>query len=417
MKTSAIAIAIGAAAALVAAAPAPAQQQHQETPDTVVIQGWRLEVAKAKIAHGDKTYTKALSHLTAQADSWLGQGPWTVTSKEKTPPSGDKHDYASQAPYWWPNPNTTDGCPYIQRDGERNPEVDKYTDRLGVGKMFNSSYVLSLAWYYTGKDEYAMHAVDILRTWFVTPKTAMNPNLNHAQIIPCANTGRAIGIIDFSQEFTNVLDAVSILSSSSKSGWTKDDDAAFRAWSQKFLTWLTESPFGLEEAKQSNNHGTFANMQISAIALFLGNKTLAKSTVQKAKTFINKQILATGFQPQETARTRSWHYSHFNLGAHLRWALIADKVDVDLFHYKGPDGQSLFKAVNVTIDAAVNGASAWPYEDLEFTKYAATDNIHAAAQARLCRAKAALPSLQAPPGGDIFVLRPAPQQLDSIVTL
>ncbi|CEJ89604.1 hypothetical protein VHEMI05439 [[Torrubiella] hemipterigena] len=413
MKSS-IALVLGALAATATAIPT---QQHQPTPDTVVIQGWRLEAAKAKIAHGDETYTKALGHLTAQADSWLGQGPWTVTSKDKAPPSGDKHDYASQAPYYWPNPNTTDGCPYINRDGERNPEVDKYTDRLGVGKMFNSSYVLSLAWYYTEKEEYAMHAVDILRTWFVTPETAMNPNLNHAQIIPCANTGRAIGIIDFSQEYTNVLDAVSILSTSPKSGWTEADDAAFRDWNKRFLTWLTESKFGLEEAKQSNNHGTFANMQVSAIALFLGNETLAKSTVEKAKTFIKNQISADGFQPQETKRTRSWHYTHFNLGAHLRWALIADKVDVDLFHYKGPKGQSLFKAVNVTVDAAVNGPSDWPFEDLEFKKYTATDNIHGAAQAGLCSAKKALPSLQPPPGGDIFILRPAPQQLDSIVTL
>lgn len=415
MKSS-IALVLGALAAALAV-PTQQQQQQQQTPDTVVIEGWRLEAAKAKIARGDKTYTKALGHLTAQADSWLGQGPWTVTSKDKAPPSGDKHDYASQAPYYWPNPNTTDGCPYINRDGERNPEVDKYTDRLGVGKMFNSSYVLSLAWYYTEKEEYATHAVDILRTWFVTPETAMNPNLNHAQIIPCANTGRAIGIIDFSQEYTNVLDAVSILSTSPKSGWTDDDDAGFRDWNKRFLTWLTESKFGLEEAKQSNNHGTFANMQVSAIALFLGNETLAKSTVEKAKTFINNQVSADGFQPQETKRTRSWHYTHFNLGAHLRWALIADKVDVDLFRYKGPKGQSLFKAVNVTVDAAVNGPSDWPFEDLEFTRYAATDNIHGAAQAGLCSAKKALPSLQPPPGGDIFILRPAPQQLDSIVTL
>src|SRR6476646_10162650 len=29
-----------------------------------------------------------------------------IVSKQATPPSGDKHDYMSQAPYFWRNPNT-----------------------------------------------------------------------------------------------------------------------------------------------------------------------------------------------------------------------------------------------------------------------------------------------------------------------
>ncbi|KAJ6439484.1 exported protein [Purpureocillium lavendulum] len=359
---------------LTAAASAIGRGSH--APDTVVIDGWRLAEAKERLSsrhhHADAELKAALGHLTAQADTWLSQGPWTVTTKTTAPPGGSVHDYASQAPYWWPNPNTTDGCPYIQRDGVRNPEVDRYQDRLAVGRMFNSSYVLSLAWYYTGKEAYARHAGDILRTWFLDPATAMNPNLDHAQIIPCANTGRAIGIIDFSQEYTNVLDAVAVLESGRGApGWSKADAKAFRAWNKQFLTWLTTSPFGKDEASQSNNHGTFANMQISAVALF---------------------ITGNGSQPQELARTRSWHYSNFNLGAHLRWELVARK--------------SVLKAAGFVVPAAVDGAAAWPYEDLEFVRYAATDN-----------GRGGSAKLQAPPGGDIFALRPAPQQLDSIVTL
>ncbi|KAL3959722.1 hypothetical protein ACCO45_004839 [Purpureocillium lilacinum] len=311
-------------------------------------------------------------------------GPWTVTTKKTAPPNGTVHDYASQAPYWWPNPNTADGCPYVQRDGVRNPEVDQYQDRLAVGRMFNSTYVLSLAWFYTGRDAYARHAADILRTWFLDPATAMNPNLDHAQIIPCANTGRAIGIIDFSQEYTNVLDAV----------------ARARAWNKRFLTWLTDSPFGKDEASQSNNHGTFANMQISALALFVGDKALARTTSLLARGFVDAQITSNGSQPQELARTRSWHYSNFNLGAHLRWALVARKVGVDVFGYKGPQGQSVLKAAGFEVPAAVGGAAAWPYDDIEFARFAATDNVRAAADAGLCAAREAVKGkkLQAPPG-------------------
>jgi hypothetical protein len=51
--------------------------------------------------------------------------PVSVVQKAVTPPSGDKHDYMSQAPYWWPDPASADGKPYIRRDGERNPEINR----------------------------------------------------------------------------------------------------------------------------------------------------------------------------------------------------------------------------------------------------------------------------------------------------
>ncbi|KAL7948810.1 alginate lyase domain-containing protein [Trichoderma barbatum] len=388
-----------------------------KTPNTIVIDGHRLAEAKFRLAWGDGNLKKALKHLTAQADSWLDQGPWTVTAKTKAPPNGTIHDYSSQAPYWWPTPNTPDGCPYIQKDGVRNPEVDQYQDRVSVGKMFNSTYVLSLAWYYTGNPKYSKHAANILRTWFLDSKTAMSPNLDHAQIIPCRNSGRSIGIIDFSQEYTNVIDAVAILNSGPAPGWSKNDGKNFVSWNKRFLTWLADSPFGIEEAAAQNNHGTFANMQIAALALFTGNRSLAVARAQLAKSFINSQITANGSQPQELARTRSFHYSNFDLTAHLRFALIARKVGVDLFKYKGPQGQTLFKAVEFLIPAAAGGASKWTYPELLFTQYAATDNVRAAAQEGDKAASKALEKLPAPPGGDLFGLRPAPQQLDSIATV
>src|SRR5438034_4836905 len=49
--------------------------------------------------------------------------------KDATPTSGDKHDYMSQAPYFWPNPDATHHLPYIRRDGERNAEINRFSDR------------------------------------------------------------------------------------------------------------------------------------------------------------------------------------------------------------------------------------------------------------------------------------------------
>ncbi|MFI6053765.1 alginate lyase family protein [Streptomyces violascens] len=411
-----LSLAVASASALVPATSyaAPAAP---EAPRTVVLDGKRLQDAKRRLDQGDTQLRDDVRKLTATADGWLTQGPWTVVDKPKPAPGGDPHDYLSQAPYWWPSrPKTADnpwGCPYVQKDGERNPEVDSGTDRPDLGKVFNSVTSLSLAWYYTGKKQYAEHASDILRTWFLDPTTRMNPNLNHGQFIPCKYDGRAIGIIDFSQQYSSVLDAVAILDTGAP-GWKAGDHASMLDWNKKFLDWEVNSAFGKEESAAQNNHGTFQDLQIAALALATGNKDLARRTALGAeKRRIDPQIAADGSQPQELARTRSWHYSTFDLVAHTRLAAIGKQVGVDLWAYQGPHGQSLFKAVRYLLPAAT-GAAAWPHPELEFYRYAASDVVHAAADAGDRDAKAAVPKLQAPPGGDLWALRPAAEQLDSI---
>ena len=385
-------------------------------PPTVVIEGHRLVDAKKAIRNGDATLNKAFQQLKVQADRWMHQGPWTVTAKTKLAPSGNSHDYASQAPYWWPNPDTPTGHPYHVRDGEVNPEVNEYLDGTFVEKLYASTYLLSLAWFYTGEAKYSHHAGRILRTWFLNPATAMNPHLNHAQVIPGINTGQGTGIIDFSCDYTSVLDAVAILSIGAP-GWSEEDQAAFKDWNRKFLVWLIESTNGKEAFNRSNNHGTFAAMLICALALFTDNREAATEAVNRAKTLINTQIAPDGSQPEEMDRKCSWHYSNFNLVAYLRLALMAQRVDVDLFKYEGSQGQGIFKAVQFLIPAALQGKGRWPRKDIDFKIYAATDILHAAANGGFGPAQEIVGKLIAPLDGDLFYLRPAPQQLHRATAL
>ncbi|KAJ7281851.1 alginate lyase-domain-containing protein [Mycena rebaudengoi] len=376
-------------------------------PNTVVLDSARLVDAKARL-NTDPALKTTLGFLTAQADIWLTKGPWSVTNNKKRC-SGDVHDYCSQAPYWWRS-NTPDGCPYVQRDGVRNPEAALYTDHLDRAAMFQSSLILSLAWFYTGKEQYARKAGDVLRTWFITPTTRMNPHLNHAQILPCANTGRAIGIIDFAQGYTSILDAAAILASGAP-GWSSADIAAFKKWNVDYLNWLESSQFGKDETAATNNHGTFAIMQSAAIALFTGNTALAKQKVLLTQGRINSYIAADGSLPQELARTRSYHYTAYTLVAYTRLASIGKKVGVDLWAYRGTKGQSIGLAVVFLLPAAA-GDSPWAYPELEFERFAASDVVRASADYGNTRAKQAVGKLEAPPGGDLWLLRPASEQLD-----
>lgn len=397
--------------------PSAAAHAAPKVPKTAVLDGARLQQTKVRLDRGDPQLKRTLGYLTARADKWLDQGPWTVVDKPRPAPSGDVHDYLSQAPYWWPSqPKTADnpwGCPYVQRDGQRNPEVDTGTDRQDVEKVFDSTYDLSLAWYYTGKKKYAEKAASVLRTWFLDPGTRMNPNLNHGQFIPCKYDGRAIGIIDFSQSYTSVLDAIAILNTGAP-GWSRTDRSEMLAWNTDFRDWLADGAFGKEEGAAKNNHGTFYDMLLAGLAYATGDRDLARQTVLDARAKrIDPQIAADGSQPQELARTRSWHYSTFDLVAYTRLAAIGRHVGVNLWSYEGPEGQSLFKAVDYLLPAAT-GAQSWPYAELEFYRFAASDVVHAAADAGDKAARAAVPKLETPPGGDLWALRPAAEQLDSI---
>jgi hypothetical protein len=406
-----------ALAALTTGLCAPVAARTAPPPHTAVLDGARLQQTKARLDRGDPQLRRAVKALTVRADKWLDQGPWTVVDKPRPAPGGDVHDYLSQAPYWWPSRTPTAdnpwGCPYVQRDGERNPEVDSGTDRQDVEKTFDSAYDLSLAWYYTGEKRYARKAGQVLRTWFLDPATRMNPHLDHAQFIPCKYDGRAIGIIDFSQSYTSVLDALALLDTGALGG-SRKDRTGMREWNTAFLGWLKDSDFGKQEAAAANNHGTFYDMLLAGLAYATGDRALTRRTVLDARgKRIAPQIAADGSQPQELTRTRSWHYSTFDLVAYTRLAAIGRHVGVDLWAYRGPDGQSLFKAVDYLLPAAT-AAAAWPHPELEFLRYAATDVVHAAADAGDPRARRAVPLLEAPPGGDLWALRPAAEQLDSI---
>lgn len=86
---------------------------------------------------------------------------------------------------------------------------------------------------------------------------------------------------------------------------------------------------------------------------------------------------------------------------------------MDLWAYEGPQGQSLFKAIGYLLPAATR-ESPWPHPALEFHRYAASDIVHAAADADVAGARAAVGRLQAPPCGGLGAPRPAAEQLDSI---
>lgn len=383
-------------------------------PNTVVLDGQQLANAKQQLAAGgNAALTAALSALVSAADADLTAGPWSVMDKTLTPPSGDKHDYMSLARYYWPSPadasadGSAGGCPYVHLDGQTNPDCasSKY-DHATRHAAMDAIYDLSLAWYFTGDARYADRAELVARTWFLNAATAMNPNINFGEGVPCLRSGAATGVLNWTELLGEVLDGLAILDSGAP-GWTATDQQQMRAWLTSFLGWLQTNALATQEDASLNDHGTWYDVGVSALLVYLGSTSDAQTLVQNAETKrIASQIMADGSQPQELTRTNSWGYSNWNLEGFCRLASTAKHVQVDLWSYVAPNGGTIAKAADFLIPGAEHGQSAWTHQQINpfdptwplSPFHAATDFAHDA------NTQAALPLTPMPKDADPWPL-------------
>lgn len=345
----------------VGARKAEVLRRQEGVPRVFLLEAGQLQMVKQRLAAGDKGLARALAKLESDARKALAVGRLSVTGKEALPPSGDRHDYMSQAPYFWPNPQTANGLPYVRRDGERNPEINKYPDHENLDRMVAAVETLALAYTFKGDEAYAAKAAELLRGWFLDAPTRMNPNLQFAQAIPGVNTGRGIGLIE-TRGLTRLVDAVGLLAPSKS--WTAADQRRLQAWFAAFLQWMMESKNGRDEAASKNNHGSFYDLQTACFALFVGKTELAETILRSARhKRIDLQIAADGSQPLEMERTRSWSYSVFNLEALMQLARLGETAGVDLWNYRTADGRGIRKALEYLLPFAV-GERRWTAKQL-----------------------------------------------------
>lgn len=320
-----------------------------------------LDYSKSRLAVNDPVLKPAFDKLVADATAALAVAPESVTYKKLLPPSGNKADYMSLAPYWWPDPSKPDGLPYLQKDGQFNPSAKNGdTDSVRMQQMCMSAQTLSLAYFFTGETKYAQKAAEVIRTWFLDPKTRMNPNLNFGQAVMGRVNGRGIGLID-ARNFWMAIDAALLVAPSG--ALTQAEMGQLRAWFKDFGLWMANSEIGQEEFIQHNNHGTFYDMQLAQYAIFAGDIELAKRTVTRAKELrIRAQIALDGKQHAELERTTPFHYVAFNLDAMQNIARYGEQVNNDVWKFNEKT-RGLRKGIDFMAQYAAKPES-WPFKEL-----------------------------------------------------
>lgn len=272
-----------------------------------------LDRAAEAFRAGDPRAAEAVRQAETAAEALLSLEPMSVTEKADTPLSGDKRDYMTLSPYWWPDPDQPDGLPYIRRDGERNPEVYDYPERVNGQKLGEAVRLLAVLYRITGRERYAAKAAELLRVWFLDPERGMNPNMTYAQLIRGRTTIRGTGIID-SRNLCYALNAAPLLEGSA--AWSDDDRRELQAWARSYLYWLEHSVNGRKELRAANNHGLWYDAVRVMTARAAGEREHAAGiVVSSLAQRLDKQVAADGSLPEELVRTLSLHYSTFALEA------------------------------------------------------------------------------------------------------
>lgn len=321
-----------------------------------------LEAVKEELAQNNSYFVSAFNSLISNASTELNKEANPVTNKSQIPPSGNKNDYLSLAPYWWPDLTKSDSLPWIRKDGEVNPMTrGDNTDQTRLSDFFNSLELLSFAYYFSDDTKYAIKTIDLLNIWLVNEVTKINPHANYAQGVPGSSTGRQIGIIEFGG-VDNIIAAMQILENkgilpeSTKNGVDK--------WLSDWSIWLRTSSFGVLEGEMGNNHGTWYDYQVLGLLLYEGKMSDATKLVSDFKIKrIVRQINPDGSQPQELERTKSVSYSTMNLWGMTKVAQMGQQAGINLKNYQSNDGRSIKKAYDFFRPYVLN-PSTWLWEQI-----------------------------------------------------
>jgi hypothetical protein len=312
-----------------------------------------LPVAQARPALDVAAFDRV--RVLKAANQYLSEQPVTITASHSPRSAGGLHDFFSEGDYWWPDPSNPGG-PYIQRDGESNP--DNFVEhRRALMRLSVQVPALAAAWKLTGDTRYARHAAAHLRAWFIDPATRMNPNLQYAQGIHGRTTGRGTGIID-TIHLVEVARAIEVLEGSG--ALSRAELEGVKKWFADYLDWIRTSKNGIEEREAKNNHGTCWVMQVAAFAHLTGNRELLDYCRERFKTvLVPNQMAADGSFPQELRRTKPYGYSLFNLEAMSAICRILSTPADDLWKFELPDGRGMRKALEYMVPF-IRDKKSWP---------------------------------------------------------
>ncbi|MCE5185927.1 MAG: alginate lyase family protein [Planctomycetaceae bacterium] len=290
------------------------------------------------------------------ADSYLSAAAISIRDYPAPFEPAKPGDFYSMGDYWWPNPDTADGLPYIQRDGQSNPG-NFIAHRMAIRRLRDAVAALAAAYALEGNEAYAQKAVELLKVFFVDEDRKMNPHLLYAQAIPGVSTGRGIGIID-TLHLAEVPLAVEALNSSK--ALTREILAGLKQWFAAYSEWMVTHPQGIAELNAANNHSVAYLVQLASFARLTGDAAKLELARNRFKEIVAQQMDLDGSFPAELARTKPYGYSIFQLDNMSLLCQLLSTESENQWTFELADGRTMSKAIEFLYPYLQDRAN-WPY--------------------------------------------------------
>ncbi|GBE78323.1 predicted protein [Sparassis crispa] len=269
-------------------------------------------------------------------------------------PAKTQHSSCTPSPTKSLSPSATwTTCPYQVRDGKLNPDVRSLPDSPAVIDMTESVFYNCVAYVLQKTSTFSKNAAGFIDAFFLSPSTAMNPNLNFGQLVRGPGQDHQIGtftgVLDL-RGMVKVINGIQMLKAARSPDWTSARDKGMLAWTNQYVSWLQTSDIGKQTAAAPNNHFSFYVNQLTATKMYVGDTSGAISTLQSyfSKQYLD-QVAASGEQPFEAVRTRPYHYRCFNLEAMIANAKMGDQLGLNLWTSKSKYGATIQTALDYTM--------------------------------------------------------------------
>jgi len=320
----------------------------------------RINELKKQFENKPGNMPPAFNDFLSEARILLTMPPISVINRTSNIENVDLNSFLSMSTYYWPNPETESGLPYIRQDGKLNPEVDLY-NRSELTELRKAVTLLSFMYGITSEEKFAQKAKSLLEAWFINPKTKMNPHLQHAQFVPGVSDGSFIGVIQ-GRAFVYIFDSLNLLKSSQV--WDSEFESGMYNWISDFTDWLIKSPRGQLASNYYNNHSTWYDVQVAYFSRLIQNETNSLEVLNEVYSKrILTQIDENGVQIHEIKRKDGLKYSTLNLNGHILLANIISNSDESRNIFTDRYENKLESAIEYLLPSVLN-PEVWPHKQV-----------------------------------------------------
>jgi len=291
----------------------------------------------------DQLTPENISTYVKQSQEALATESPTITSNTSfIKQTSGPNNYASLAPYYHPDPTSENGFPYIRMDGviNRNNMSSRTSDGMYLSRLHSLLTPLCILYYYTKSEDYATRAISIIDKFFINEQTKMNPSLTYSGMVigNSMEDLRIRGATIDAHRLSIVTDLIQLLKTSTS--WTIEIENAMVLWFDSLSDWFKTHPRGILQNTYNHNIKTSYMKQLCSYLCFCGKTQEAKNYLEdNIRSMLSAQIDVDGRQVLEMERTRTRHYSDFNLKLLVELATISKSLGVDIWNYKDENGR------------------------------------------------------------------------------